>query len=252
MEWSVIAAALILVWVPVIGGKFLKVGIERELFFNSIRAMVQLIALGFVLEYLFKIDNPLFYLPLFLFMTLYSGYIAYKRVQFPYWRGVVVIGGVGLLLLPVLVGTGIITLAPNKFIPIMGMVLGHSLNTYTQGIERLKREIELNRELIESYISVGASLSDALKEPQREGVKASLIPINNALQTLGVVSIPGITTGMLMAGASPFQAITYQLAIVYMWVSVNFLSALGAVKMVEWEGRKRGLPLSFQPAGGGS
>lgn len=242
MEWSVIFASLILVWVPVIGGKFLKIGIEQELFFNSLRAMGQLILLGFLLKYLFQIDDPILYIPLFLFMTLYSGYVACKRVHFSYWKGVLVIGGVGIVLLPVIVGTGIINLSPNKFIPIMGMVLGHSLNTYTQGVERLKREIELNRELIESYISIGASLSIALKTSQREAIKASLIPINNALQTIGVVSIPGVTTGMLMAGASPFQAITYQLAIVYMWVSINFLSAFGASKMVEWEGYTRGMP----------
>jgi len=246
MNLWVILAGFVLVILPLIGGKFLKTGLEKELFFNSLRAMVQLTILGGILVYLFKIDNHLLYIPLFLFMTLYAGYVAYRRVEFPYWLGVAVIGGVGAFLLPLILILKVISLKPNQFIPIMGMVLGHSLNTYTQAMERIKREVEVNRELLESYIAVGASLGEGLKPLQREAVKASLIPINNALQTIGVVSIPGITTGMLLAGASPFEAISYQLAIIYAWVSINFFSSLGAVKVFEWWGKRFGLPVEVE------
>ncbi|MEO1941455.1 MAG: ABC transporter permease [Campylobacterales bacterium] len=245
MEWSIVVASFGLVLFPVIAGHYLKTGIEKELFFNSIRAMAQLIFLAFVLEYLFKIEDPLLYIPIYLFMTLYAGFIGYRRLQFNYWRGVVVIGGVGALLLPVMVGLKIISLKPNQFLPILGMILGHSLNTYTQAVERIRREVEVGRELVESFIAVGAPLKEALEPLQKQAIKAALIPINNSLQTIGVISIPGITTGMLLAGASPFEAVSYQLAIVYMWVSINFLSAYGGTKMFQLEGAKRGLPVQF-------
>jgi putative ABC transport system permease protein len=61
---------------------------------------------------------------------------------------------------------------------------------------------------------------------QRQAIKAALIPVNNMLQTIGVVAIPGITTGMLLAGASPLKAVTYQIVIIYMLVSINLFSSL--------------------------
>jgi len=61
---------------------------------------------------------------------------------------------------------------------------------------------------------------------QTQAIKAALIPVNNMLQTIGVVAIPGITTGMLLAGADPLKAVSYQIVIIYMLVSINLFSAL--------------------------
>ena len=67
---------------------------------------------------------------------------------------------------------------------------------------------------------------------KKEAIKASLIPVNNMLQTIGVVAIPGITTGMLLAGAEPMKAISYQLVIIYMLVSVNLFSAIFSISFL--------------------
>jgi putative ABC transport system permease protein len=106
------------------------------------------------------------------------------------------------------------------------MIIGNSLNTYTLTIERIRRELELQKELIEAFVAIGANIKEALKIMQRQAVKAALIPVNNMLQTIGVVAIPGITTGMLLAGASPLKAVSYQIVIIYMLVSINLFSAL--------------------------
>ena len=226
MQFNIIILSFILVLIPLLISYKFKIGIEKELFINSLRALLQLTALGFILGFLFKITNYLWYIPIIVFMLLYSAYIAKKRSEYSFKAAFFSIGLSTIIILTIMVTLKIISLKPFEFIPIAGMIIGNSLNTYTLTINRLKREIELQIELIEAFISIGASLNDAYKIMQKEAIKAALIPVNNMLQTIGVVAIPGITTGMLLAGASPLKAVSYQIVIIYMLVSINLFSAL--------------------------
>ena len=226
MKFNIIALAFILVLIPLFISYRLKIGIEKEIFKNSIRAFLQLTALGFILGFLFKIKNPLLYIPIIIFMLLYSSYIAKKRTNFSFKAAFYAIGISAFLILSIMVGLKIISLKPFEFIPLSGMIIGNSLNTYTLTIERLKREINLQKEIIEAFVAIGASIQEAYKIMQKEAIKAALIPLNNMLQTIGIVAIPGITTGMLLAGASPLKAVSYQIIIIYMLVSINLFSSL--------------------------
>ena len=226
MEISIVAFSFILVLIPLAISYKYSVGIEKELFINSIRALIQLTALGFILGFLFKIENHLFYIPIVTAMLLYSAHIAKKRTQFSYTAALYTLTLSTIVILSVLITFKIISLKPNEFIPIAGMIIGNSLNTYTLTIERIKRELELQKELIEAFVAIGSNIKEALKIMQRQSIKAALIPVNNMLQTIGIVAIPGITTGMLLAGASPLKAVSYQIVIIYMLVSINLFSAL--------------------------
>jgi len=226
LQFNIIALSFILVLIPLFISYKNKIGIEKELFINSLRALLQLTVLGFILGFLFKITNPLWYIPVVLFMLVYSSYIAKKRTNFSFIKAFYSISLSALTILFIMVILKIISLKPSEFIPISGMIIGNSLNTYTLTIERLKREITLQKELIEAFVAIGTSLNEAFKIMQKEAIKAALIPINNMLQTIGVVAIPGITTGMLLAGASPLKAVSYQIVIIYMLVSINTFSAL--------------------------
>ena len=226
MLLSMIAFAFILVLIPAFLSYKLSIGIEKEIILNSLRAFLQLSILGFVLGFLFKISNPLFYIPIILFMLFYASFVAYKRTKFSYFYAFLSLSLASLIILFILIIFHIISLEPYQFIPIAGMIIGNSLNTYTLTIERLKREITLQKELIEAFISIGASLNEAYKIMQKEAIKAALIPVNNMLQTIGIVAIPGITTGMLLAGAPPLQAVSYQVVIMYMLVSINLFTSL--------------------------
>ena len=226
MQFDLITFSFILVLIPLIISYKYKIGIEKELFFNSIRAFLQLTVLGFVLGFVFKIKNPLFYIPIIFLMLLYSSYIAQKRTNFSFKAAFYSLTLSTTIILLILIVFKIISIKPNEFIPIAGMIIGNSLNTYTLTIERIKRELELQKELIEAFIAIGANIKEAFKIMQRQAIKAALIPVNNMLQTIGVVAIPGITTGMLLAGASPLKAVSYQIVIIYMLVSINLFSAL--------------------------
>ena len=218
--------SFLLVLIPLFYSYKIKLGIEKNLFINSIRAFFQLLALGYFLLYIFKVENFLFLSLIIFFMILYSSYIAKKRVEIEFLIPFLTIFFSTTIILSILLFFNLISTKPNQFIPIGGMIIGNSLNSFTLAIERFKRETEIQKSLIESFIALGDSKENALFIMKKESIKASLIPTINMLQTIGVVAIPGITTGMLLAGADPLTAISYQLVIIYMLVSINLFSSL--------------------------
>ena len=221
--------SFILVLIPLIYAYKTNLGIEKNLIINSIRTFIQLLALGYFLIYIFKIENIFILSGVLFLMVLYSSYLAKNRVNTNFLVPFLTILLSTFLVLGIMVLLGLITTKPNEFIPIGGMIIGNALNTFTLSIERFKREIDIQKELIEGYIAVGASIKQAYFEMKKQAIKASLIPTINMLQTIGLVAIPGITTGMLLAGADPLTAISYQLVIIYMLVSINLFSSLFGV-----------------------
>ena len=218
--------SFILVLIPLVYAYKSNLGIEKKLIINSIRAFLQLLALGYFLVYIFKIDNIFILSGVLFLMIIYSSYIAKNRVETNFIIPFLTILLSTIIVLGIMIGIGIISTKPNEFIPIGGMIIGNALNTFTLSIERFKREIDIQKELIESYIALGASMKGAYFDMKKQAIKASLIPTVNMLQTIGLVAIPGITTGMLLAGANPLDAISYQLVIIYMLVSINLFSSL--------------------------
>jgi len=218
--------SFILVLIPLIYAYKTDLGIEKNLIINSIRAFLQLLALGYFLIYIFKIENIFILSGVLLLMILYSSYLGKNRVNTNFLTPFLTILISTFLVLSIMISLGLISTKPNEFIPIGGMIIGNALNTFTLSIERFKREIDIQKDLIESYIALGASVRQAYFEMKKQAIKASLIPTINMLQTIGIVAIPGITTGMLLAGADPLTAISYQLVIIYMLVSINLFSAL--------------------------
>lgn len=121
---------------------------------------------------------------------------------------------------------------PYAMIPIGGMIIGNGLNTATLGINRFSGEMTLRKDEIEMLLSLGASPKDAAQDAFRESVKASLIPTINALMMVGLVQLPGVMTGQILAGADPIIAVRYQVMIMYMWVTVSALAVIMTLMVV--------------------
>ncbi|WP_457627930.1 ABC transporter permease [Persephonella sp.] len=209
-----------------------NLGIEKTLFINSIRAFVQLFLLGYLLVFIFKLESPLYMVMILFFMVLFASYTGQKRVKLSH-RGYTVaflsIFLASFIVIASLLVAGIITFKPNQIIPVGGMVIGNALNVYTLTVDRMKGEAGNTLDIIENIIALGGRLSDAFYFIKKNAVKSALIPMMNMLQTVGVIHIPGITTGMLLAGAEPLQAVSYQLAIMYMMVAVALFTAVFSV-----------------------
>lgn len=233
MQWHFLLSYL-LVFVAITYSYYKHLGIEKQIIINSLRTLIQLFLLGLFLSYIFTLDGLGYYILLFGFMILFAAYTAYKRVGY-FLQGIISMGSSSFIVLLTLILLGIVSLRPNELIPIGGMIIGSSLNIYTLFVERYKREIQTSQNLIEQYLALGVSEHEAMREIDKISLKAALIPIMNTMQTVGIIHIPGIMAGMIIAGADPMSAVLYQVVIIYMMLSVALFTAILATLLLRKE-----------------
>lgn len=115
---------------------------------------------------------------------------------------------------------------PQYIIPIMGMILGNSMNGVALAAERLSSEIRGKRALIEARLSLGATSRDAVSDIVASAVRAAMIPTINSLMTVGIVSLPGMMTGQILSGTDPIIAVKYQIVVMYMIAASVMISSV--------------------------
>ena len=116
--------------------------------------------------------------------------------------------------------------SPQYVIPIMGMILGNSMNGVALAIDRLTSEIREKREIIETRLSLGATSREAVSDIISSAVRAAMIPTINSLMTVGIVSLPGMMTGQILSGTSPIIAVKYQILVMYMIAASVMISSV--------------------------
>jgi len=224
------AAALVLV-----NGAFsyaLRLGIGKSLLIASVRSVCQLLLIGYVLGTVFRFNHWYTVAPVMAVMTAIAAFAANGRSRFVY---------PGRLLdsfLSVSVGAWLVTMfslnvvmqvhpwyAPRYAIPTIGMVLGNTLTAVALGLERVTDEFANQRSAIETQLALGASRWEAAAEPVRRAITAAMIPVINAMSVVGVVSLPGMMTGQILAGEQPGNAVRYQIVVMF---SIAAASALGS------------------------
>ena len=229
-----LSALLILVNVGLSIG--LKLGLERSLAIASLRMVVQLLLIGFVLEWLFTQENPFLILAISLVMASIAGIAAVNRTsrRFP---------GIYLnSLLSVLVASSLVTglsvrgiiqvqpwFDPQYLIPLLGMVLGNTLTGISLGLDRFMEGVTTQRDQIETLLTLGATRWEAAHKQVQEAIRTGMIPTINSMMVMGLVSLPGMMTGQILAGANPIDAVRYQIVIIFMIASGAALGTFGVV-----------------------
>jgi putative ABC transport system permease protein len=119
--------------------------------------------------------------------------------------------------------------SPQYAIPLLGMILGNTLNGISLGLDRLGSALAAQRPQVEAMLALGATRWEAARAPVREAVRTGLIPMLNSMMVVGIVSLPGMMTGQILAGSSPIEAVKYQIVIMFLIASGT---ALGTVSVV--------------------
>lgn len=216
-----LAAGLVLVAVAI--SAWQRLGLARGFAVGAVRAVVQLVAVGYVLVYVFAAERWWLVLAALLVMLAAATWTSVQRVRAPR-RTIGPIAGVAML-----VGAGL-TLAyidavvlrpvpwydPRYLIPLFGMIVGNAMNGAALAAERLTSEIEARRGEIEAYLALGASPTRAAQDAVRRALTAALIPSVNGLAVVGLVTLPGMMTGQILAGNSPLLAVRYQIVVAFM------------------------------------
>jgi putative ABC transport system permease protein len=106
--------------------------------------------------------------------------------------------------------------APQYAIPLLGMLLGNTMSGIAIAMDRLTTSAWEQRDVIEARLMLGERWDDAIVDLRRKAIRSGLIPIINAMAAAGVVSLPGMMTGQILAGAPPVEAVKYQILIMFL------------------------------------
>lgn len=227
-----ILAALALVFLAAIISRWQKLDLEKDILTASVRAFVQLIAIGYALTLIFTINSPPAILSLLAVMTLIAGYTAGKRGRGVPHSGRVALLSIGFgaaLTLGLLVVLGVFEFTAQQIIPIAGMVIGNSMNVCSLVMGRVRDEINGRAPEIEAALALGATGRKAAHPYLRTALHAGMTPIVDSTKTVGLIQLPGAMTGMILAGASPMEAVQLQIIVMYMLIGAASFTGLAAV-----------------------
>jgi putative ABC transport system permease protein len=234
--WQVALAALLIV----VNGAVsvgLRLGLARSLAVGGVRMILQLLLIGLVLEWVFRLDRWYIVLALTAVMTLVAGVTAVERNQRRYpgiWFDTIVSVWASSWLIAAyaifVVLRGIDTwYHPQYTIPLLGMILGNTLNGISIGLGTFTETLLARRGEVETLLALGATRWEASRSPMRHALRTGLTPIINSMMVAGIVSLPGMMTGQLLAGVAPIQAVKYQIVIMFLIASATALGATGVV-----------------------
>ena len=236
--WDVAAAAALILINGIISVA-LRLRMERSLLLASIRTIVQLLLVGFVLQWVFAIDRWYVVIAMLAVMTLVAGYTAGARNDRRFvgmWTSTLLSLGLSswmitaYALLVVLHGIEH-WYQPQYAIPLMGMVLGNTLNGISVGLSTLTNELSQRRGEIDTALSLGATRYEAALPTIRQSIRLGMTPIINSMMVVGLVSLPGMMTGQLLSGTSPIEAVKYQIMIMFLIASATALGTVGVVAL---------------------
>lgn len=202
----------------------LQLGMSRSLLIAALRTAVQLALVGLVLEALFAAERLVWVSLMALFMLLVAGREVMARQQRRLTGGWAFgIGTVSMFLssFSVTVLTLVVVIGPEPWylpqyaIPLLGMLLGNTMTGVALALDRLTEGAWRQRAVIENRLMLGQPWQEAMADIRREAMRSGLMPTINAMAAAGLVSLPGMMTGQILAGTAPGMAVRYQILIMF-------------------------------------
>ncbi len=222
--WDLALAAILVLLLAAMSWR-LRLGVGRRVLIAATRSAVQLMLVGFVLKILFVQTSPPLIALMALVMLSAAGFEVMqrqkRRYRGPWGYGIGALSmflssfSVILLALTVIIGVKP-WYQPQYLIPLLGMLLGNTMSGVAIALDNLTRQAWESRGRIEARLLAGGTWEEAIEEIRREALRSGLIPIVNAMGTAGLVSLPGMMTGQILAGSPPLEAAKYQLLIMFL------------------------------------
>ncbi len=211
--------ATVLIAMAVIVSYQQKMRLEVEILHSALRAVVQLVVVGYVLHFIFGADHPLFTGGVLLVMLISAAINGGKRgagIKHASWIAGVSIGIGAVLTLAVLLSANVLSFTPYQMIPVGGMVMSGAMVAVGLCFRQITTSFKSRQQEIQIKLALGATPMQACKAILRAALIFSLQPTIDSAKTLGIVSLPGMMTGLILAGMSPMEAIKYQIIVIFM------------------------------------
>lgn len=229
-----VGLAVILVLIAIAVGRYWKLPVLKDMVWGSLRAFVQLVAVGYAIKFIFGMESVWMMSLALLIMTLVGAHAAAGRVER-------VNGAFTITLISILAGSvitlatmlifEIISLDARYVIPLSGMIIGNSMNASALAMDRLASDIRTNRLAVETALALGRRWREATHKYQRDAARTGMVAILNFLKTVGIVALPGAMTGMILAGADPVEAVLLQVIVAYMLLAATTITSIMAVEL---------------------
>ena len=230
-----LALASSLVVLDAVASVALRLRLHRQLLWSATRMVVQLVAVGFILRFIFSLNNPLATLAIVVVM----GAIAAREIaarptrRFRGLSGVAISGATVALATLVTVGLALTTAIrphpwydPRYAIALVGIILGSVLNSGSLTLDGIVGGVWRERAAIEAQLGLGVEFRVAALPLLREAIRRGLLPNINQMSAAGLITLPGIMTGQIIAGMDPVEAVKYQILLMFLLAGASGVSAL--------------------------
>ncbi len=242
--WDLVFAAVLILANGLVSLRF-GLGLEKTLAISTVRMVVQLSLIGFVLTFIFTRSSPLWTVGLALVMISVAGYeiLARQSNRISGWW-TYALGTSTLLVVGITAAVYAVAVvigpepwyAPRYMVPVLGMVLGNMMTGIALVLETLTSNARRERLAIEARIALGATRMEAMSNVLRQALRTGMMPIINAMAASGLVSLPGMMTGQILSGVDPVDAAKYQILIMFLIAGSTalgiLLAALGGVHLL--------------------
>jgi putative ABC transport system permease protein len=219
MSYLTLSITLIFVLIPLVLSKTLNLGLERDTIIATVRSIIQLLAIGYVLQFVFDTENVLFIFLMVTLMIVTATLNARKKgaaIRGITWKVAATLVFVEILTQSILLGFRITPPTAQYIISISGMVIGNSMVLAILFLNRFTSELEARQDETELILSLGGTPKQAIHSQLKQAIKASMIPTIESQKTVGLVQLPGMMSGQIIAGADPIQAVQFQLLILFL------------------------------------
>jgi putative ABC transport system permease protein len=229
-----VAASLALVAVAIAVSFWRRADLEGDIAVAVVRSMVQLIAIGYVIQAIFDEDSLVLVFALIAVMVVFGAFqarVRCRRVPAAFWPLLVSLGVAGAATLGVVVALGIFEPEPQFLVPVGGMVVGNAMTAAAVALNRLGDEMSDRARQIEATLALGATSTQAAAPILRRSLRSGTIALIDSTKTTGLIFFPGTMVGMLLAGADPTDAVRLQLILLWVLLGAVAIAALLATTL---------------------
>ncbi len=218
-------------------------GLSRSLLVSTVRLVIQLSLIGYVLKFLFE-DGHLLYVVLLSVVMLT---VASREMVARQKRRIKGVRALGIGAATVFVSSFAISLygllvvvrpdpwyMPQYAIPLLGMIMSNTMSAISLAMDRLTNALYEQQALVEQKLALGYSAKEAIRPYVSDCIRTGMMPVINSMAAAGIVALPGMMTGQILGGVSPQVAVKYQIMI---WFFIAASCGFGMVTALRLLGR---------------
>jgi putative ABC transport system permease protein len=213
----------------------LRLGLTKQIVVAAVRMVIQLVAVGYLLRFVFALNNPAATVMIVVVMVLVAGREVAARPERRFkGPATYAIGAGSVALATALTALLALTTAirphpwfdPHYAIPLAGIVLGNVLNASSITLDGVLGGVTREKAAVEARLALGERYWSAIAPLIRTAIRRGLLPIINQMSAAGIVTLPGIMTGQILAGLDPLEAVKYQILLMFLLSGGSGLAAV--------------------------